>query len=598
MFSLGKKTRQLWIAAGIALGIMTLGACSGGGGGSAIAPQPNQPAPPQMPQSKTVDIPWSSVGSAISLPNVAGYNESITLTDNSLKTTSEKLTLTISNRMPKGVPAMPASMHETEGFLSFALTSSKDVHLSGFPGFSLTIPPGLVWDGGVLHLGFYDPASGWVSIGDVSLKGTTMTFTPTHASLNLKAGVQYVVLPFACTVPSPSPSPTPTGVISCTASGTGAIGVLCAGNKTYAFVGKGLGGSSTVEQIDISGGAGANSTAAPHKTYSDTFFPTECSSDQKHQVVFCAGFGSGMITDINATAETNTEFDSGASGTLNFSGGSCTICSVAYDVVDNAFIIEDPNPTASGGRFQRVPEAAPHTIDMTIATSDPQENPGYDYVKNWIFNPGYDSSVLQVADFNTGKLFTTASAISGMFTPDSGTVDVGTHVAQTPDECNSANVTVADLGTATMSGSTLTVTTGQKNLTSGLSGCLQTDASAEDSVLHVTFYAGEFGTTDFGFAQMPGTMSSTTISDWAFATFPNTPDGGGWSSAFDPHPIAAFNSPVNCPDCAISVNQPFTWMAVVDLNALLKAPRSATDSHVIDPTYDLLAHHVLAYYKI
>jgi hypothetical protein len=596
MFSLGKKTRQLWIAAGIALGVMTLGACSGGGGGSAISPMQPAPQGPGSAPSKSVDIPWSSIGSAISLPSVAGYNESITLTDNSLKATSEKLTLTISTKAPKGVPAMPASMHETQGFLSFSLTSSKDVKLSGFPGFSLTVPPGMVWDGGLLHLGFYDPASGWVSIGDVNLKGTTMTFTPNKSTLNLKGGVQYVVLPFACTVPSPSPSPTPSGVVSCAASGTGAIGVLCNAGKTYAFVGKGVTGSTSVEQINISSGPNASSTAAPTHTYTSTFLPEACTGDEKHLVVWCTSFASGKITTINAAAQTNVDFDTGATGTLGFSGGSCVICAIAYDRIDNAFIIEDKNPTAGGGMFQRLPEAAPHTIDMTILSPDPNENPGYDYVKNWIWNPEYNNGKLEVADFSSGKLFTTTNAIANMSIPDSGTVDVATHVAETPNEFD-FTVTVADLGTATMSGSTLTVTTGQTVLTHA-GNELDNDATATDSVLHLTFLAGEFGTNLMGFALLPTTSTGTAISDWAYARFPNTPDGGVWSSAFDPHPIAAFNDPTNCPDCALSINNNNNWLAVIDLNALSHAKRSSGDPHAIDPSVDLLATHVLAYYKI
>ncbi len=600
MFALGKKTRQLWIAAGIALGVMTLGACSGGGGGSALAPQPNQPVPSQ-PQSKSVDIPWSSVGSAISLPNVAGYNESITLTDNSLKATTEKLTLTISNHMPKGVPAMPASMHETEGFLSFSLTSSKDVHLSGFPGFSLTIPPGLVWDGGLLHLGFYDPASGWVSIGDVSLKGTTMTFTPTHTSLNLKAGVQYVVLPFACTVPSPSPSPTPTGVISCTASGTGAIGVLCetggATAKTYAFAGEGRKGSNSVEQVDISGGASGGGTGHVTHTYnSGAGVPyTACSGDEKHLRVLCGAYSSGELMDVNANTLTDTEFSSGASGALSFSGGSCTICAIAFDPLDTAFILEDPAP-AGGGQFQRVGENS-HTIDMSIGTSDPNENPGYDYVKNWVFNPGYGTHVLQIANFNNGKLFSTTSGVTGG-EPDSAGVDVSTHVGETPDEFDDV-AWLADLGTSSMSGSTLTVATGSSTLSSSsLDSSLDIDATGVDSVLHLVFYVGEFGTDVLGFSMMPTTSGGTTYSDWAFVRWPNAPDGSAFTSGVDPHQIAVFNDPANCHDCGLALNADSSWLAVVDLDKLSHAPRSASDSHSIDSTYDLVAHHVVAFYKL
>jgi len=117
-------------------------------------------------------------------------------------------------------------------------------------------------------------------------------------------------------------------------------------------------------------------------------------------------------------------------------------------------------------------------------------------------------------------------------------------------------------------------------------------------VLHVIFYTGEFGTTTLGFGQMPTTSSGTTLSDWAFVHFPNTPDGAVFSSGVDPHQAAVFNDPVNCPDCALAVNANTSWLAVVDLNKLIHAPRDPSDSHSIDPAYDLIAHNVLAYYSL
>ena len=198
------KTNQLSILAAIVLGMMVLGAC-GGGGGSSLAP-PARLQPPGSPQSIQTSIPLSDLGSAIALPSLAGYNESITLTPNTAPA-GTALNVAISTTMPN-VPAMPADFKETQGFLYFSISSSKTVTLNGFPGFTLTVPPGLTLDGGELHLGFYDPATGWQKIGDVTLVGRTMTFTPTKTALTLKAGVKYVVAPFACVGPTPTPTPT------------------------------------------------------------------------------------------------------------------------------------------------------------------------------------------------------------------------------------------------------------------------------------------------------------------------------------------------------------------------------------------------------
>jgi hypothetical protein len=609
MFSRPIRSLQLVAVAGLALAMLALGACNGGGGGgTGLFPNPNSNNNPQVPQSANASIALSQSGVNASLPSVGGFTESIAFPANNAAS-GTTLSLTISTNAPKAMPALAPDMFVAQPFLYLTLSTNKNVTLNNYPGFTFKLPAGIKPDSFPVKIGYYDPKVGWKHVGDFVYSNGTATFKPSGtAPIALVSGVTYYAITYTCggpsPSPSPSPSPTPTGVLSCTASGTGAVAVLCISRHTYAFAGTGRGGGSTVVQLDISGGA-STSTAPPTHTYSTTYNPTKCNGDEKHFVVFCAGDGSSAeMTDVNASAQTSVDFNSGASGSLGFSGGSCTVCAIAYDTIDNAFIVEEANPGGTGcpaqcGQFVRMNEAAPHAITSTITTGDPNENPGYDYVKNWVFNPGYSTGTLQVLDFGSGKAFTTTSAVANIFTPDSAAVDVATHIGETPDECNNFLTTLADLGTATMSGTTLTVATGQQNLTSSAEdSCLDVDATAVDSVLHVVFFSGEFGTLAFGFADMPTVMSGTTFSDWAFAQFPLAPDGTSFASGVDPHQVAAFNDPVNCPDCAIAVNASSTWLAVIDLNALRKAPRSKTDSHAIDPTYDLLKNHVVGYYKI
>jgi hypothetical protein len=461
-----------------------------------------------------------------------------------------------------------------------------------------------------------------------------------------------------CAVPAFRPTPsggvTPPGVISCTASGTGAIGVLCFSGKTYAFVGKGsfraTSPTNTVEQVDISSGAAAavrtraskarqilllgranasfgHARAAFHRyaafhTYALDFAPTECSSDETHKRVFCGGFNSSKIADIDASATTNSEFDTLATGSLSFTGGTCTVCAIAYDPKDNAFIMLEHDATTTG-KFVSWGEDSHATI-TTIADSDPNENPGYDYTKNWIFTPQYQAAnpFYNIADFNTGTFYTSSTPVTTSSTIllnalplDSATVDVATHVALAPMEFpttgNTYDVFTADLGTAVLNSPAagmFTLTTADRSITSSaISNCgASLTDTATDSVLHVTFITEEFcgpGTgasaPSMGFVLLPTTGSGVpSISDYAFVQVPNTPDGMGWESGFDPHPITAFNDPVNCRDCAILVDGHFTWLGVVDLNKLIHVPRSATDPHSIAPSYDLQANGVLKYYAI
>ncbi|GEM_PF-2248893 len=603
MFSISKKTQQLVMAAGLALGIVALGACSGGGGSS--IPNPTQQTQPAAP-SQSFSGALSAAGMSVTLPSVAGFSETLTVPANNAAA-GTNLTVRVSSSAPAAMPALDPDMHVAIPFLYFSIGTNKDVKLNGFPGFKMTIPAGFSIGNLPVKVGFYDPVNGWQHVGDFTMVGRTVTFAPTSAALTLKANVVYYAITYTCG--GPSPSPTPTGVISCTASGTGAIGVLCETGgstaKTYAFVGEGRKGSDSVEQVDISGGATGGGSGHVTHTYNSTTIPgipyTACSGDEKHLRVLCGAYGSGELMDVNANTLTDTEFSSGATGALSFSGGSCTICAIAFDPTDTAFIVEDPNPSGSGcaaqcGQFQRFGENS-HTSDSNIATGDPNENPGYDYVKNWVFNPGYDTHVLQVLDFGTGKLFSTASAVTGG-DPDSAGVDVSTHIGETPDEFDD-RAFLADLGSSSMSGSTLTVSTGVTTFTSSaFDSVLDIDASQVDSVLHLVFYVGEFGTDTLGFSLMPTTSGGTTYSDWAFVRWPTAPDGSAFTSGVDPHQVATFNDPVNCPDCAIALNANSSWLAVVDLNKLSHAPRSVSDSHSIDPTYNLVTNHVVAFYQI
>ncbi|MBV8596583.1 MAG: hypothetical protein JOZ50_10065, partial [Candidatus Eremiobacteraeota bacterium] len=582
MFFASKRAQRVVLATGLALGLLALGACSGGGGSvSNPLPQANQPT---TPQGGTAQFALNAAGMSVALPSVAGFAETLTIPANNAAA-GTNLTVRVTSLEPAGMPKLDPDMHVAIPFLYFTVGTNKDVKLNGFPGFKMTIPAGFTMGNMPVKVGWYDPVGGWRHVGDFTLSGRVATFTPTATPITLKANVTYIAITYTCG--GPSPSPTPTGVLSCTASGTGAIAVLCiqggSTSKTYAFAGKGLASSDTVEQIDISGGATGGGSHVVHTyTSSKDILYHACSGDEKHSRVFCSSFTSPDLMDINGLSETDTEFDSGATGVLNFSGtsgtGGCVICAVAFDPMDTAFILMDFDPKGTGcvfsncGRFQRMGENS-HTIDMNVSTTDPNENPGYDYVKNWIVSPLYytNPSKFQVADFTSGKLYT-SSAVSNMTQPDSACIDVATHVGDAGNEFNNVE-TLADLGTATLSGSTLAVTTGQTTLTHSNSEGLDLDACGTDSVIHVTFFAGEFSTNLMGFGLLPTTSTGTTISDWAFAKFPNTPDAAPWKSAFDPHPIAVFNDPINCPDCAISVNQGATWLAVIDLNKLTKATR-------------------------
>lgn len=116
---------------------------------------------------------------------------------------------------------------------------------------------------------------------------------------------------------------------------------------------------------------------------------------------------------------------------------------------------------------------------------------------------------------------------------------------------------------------------------------------------HLGIVTGEFGGNAFAALQLPAASGSGTpaVVDYAAAVLPNTPDGSIFQQGRDPHTVTAYVSPNNGKAYAVMANGysgPPTYLAVIDLQALLSAPRT-TGTHTVDPTYDLIANHVVSY---
>jgi RHS repeat-associated protein len=127
---------------------------------------------------------------------------------------------------------------------------------------------------------------------------------------------------------------------------------------------------------------------------------------------------------------------------------------------------------------------------------------------------------------------------------------------------------------------------------------------------HLAVVTGEEGGDQLGVVELPSTSGSGTpgFGDYAAAELPRTPDGQSWSQGFDPHTITAYVSPDTGRPMAIFANSsPPTWLAVIDLQGLLDAPRvpgvfpggigspCPSCTHTVDPSYDLVANGVVRY---
>jgi DNA-binding beta-propeller fold protein YncE len=209
MRSLG-KTKQLPILAVIVFGIVMLGACSGGGS-SFSGPVPQQQHSAPTARTMSLALPQAGVSNA-RLPNVSGFSETISFPANNASA-GTTLALTISSRAPSAMPALAPDMFVAQPFLYLTLTTNHTVSLDNYPGFTMTLPPNVKPDNLPVKIGYYDPAGGWKHIGDLTLVGSTATFTPSGSTnITLNAGINYYAITYTCTPPTPTPAPASTTI--------------------------------------------------------------------------------------------------------------------------------------------------------------------------------------------------------------------------------------------------------------------------------------------------------------------------------------------------------------------------------------------------
>jgi hypothetical protein len=114
---------------------------------------------------------------------------------------------------------------------------------------------------------------------------------------------------------------------------------------------------------------------------------------------------------------------------------------------------------------------------------------------------------------------------------------------------------------------------------------------------HLAIVTGEFGGNQFGVLQLPA-ISGTgfpAIVDYAAATLPSTPDGLVWVQGGDPHTVTGYVDPNDGKAYGLMADAaPPKWLVVIDLQALLNAPRTS-GTHFVDPSYNLLINGVVKY---
>jgi hypothetical protein len=296
---------------------------------------------------------------------------------------------------------------------------------------------------------------------------------------------------------------------------------------------------------------------------------------------------------ISGSTVTNTLTD-GATSTQTFSGGTCRTCGVTIDAVHNRAVLT--MGIASGGAFQLL-DLASNTFATPIAAGTgvlTSEDILIDPGRNLILSPN-ESNVYQTVNVaSTPAVFnmTTTGSLGEM---DSAAEDCSTGIALSSVEFT-GQLFLTNLSQATFSGGTWTAPSQFQTLPEFASFTNGTDGIAVESGTHLGVVTGEFGGTAFGAIQLPSTTMTgvPSVTDWAAANVPNDPSGATWAMGFDPHTVTVYRSPTSNKAFGVFVNGTRTFLAVVDLQALLAAPRT-TGTHNVQPTFNLLTNNVVRF---
>jgi hypothetical protein len=331
-----------------------------------------------------------------------------------------------------------------------------------------------------------------------------------------------------------------------------------------------------------------------------------CSSNSATGETVCVDNGTNIYELTGSTI--NSIFSSGANSYAGFSGGSCQNCGVAIDALTNtAIITEGFSPSPSGSALQQLNLTTNALAPPFALNNEVTENPSIDPNRNLILSPN-EGDVYDLIKINSnGTLTEYANNIgyvaAGYGEFDSAAEDCTTGIALATDEFTS-NLYITDLTQATFFTSPNTwsapgqfTTLNTYGLAAGTSGI-----SVAAGTTHLGLTSGEFGGNTFVVFQLPSTSGTGTPAfvDYAGAVMPITPDFNTFSAGYDPHTLTAYTSPNNGKAYGLMSdwNGGVHWVGVIDLQALLSAPRVPLGSNTVDPSYDLVAHGIVRYVPV
>ncbi len=400
--------------------------------------------------------------------------------------------------------------------------------------------------------------------------------------------------------PTPSPSATPTSAESATPTATptaapnaclpsSSTSVLVTGSDAtvYSPNGDWGGGPTGVEVVPIETKSGIGTGGAPASVTTKNTV-NSCSSNSATGQTVCVANNTDVYVITGTTLKSS--LTSGATSTESFSGGSCSNCGVVVDSSINKALITVGLATGGPGGYQFLDLAgATPTFEAPIpGGATTSEDASIDPVRHLVLSPNEQANY-QLLNISAGTDPTTAKLFNNKVTPnpgefDSAGEDCTTGIALATIEFT-GNLFIADLTQAKFTAGTPgtwtdTASQVQKfpefvGLAAGTCGIAVAPGT------HLGVVTGEFGGNLEGVIQLPATSGTgvPAVVDYVAFTVPAQPDGTPFSMGFDPHTVTAYVSPNSGKALGVLTDGGHSFVAVVDLDGLLKAPRTG---HVVN----------------
>jgi hypothetical protein len=436
---------------------------------------------------------------------------------------------------------------------------------------------------------------------------------------------------------TPSSTPTP-GPQSTNKNSSNAPGVIINGKTVTVYVPQGSDDNSTTgaEQVVIEAAA----SPLPSPTLIATDRVNSCTPAKTGEVV-CAG-QTGTVDLIPAGGGAPNIQSLGSSiPAINYAAGDCVGCGAMVDDGLNLGIISSGSgyvPITLGSGTVGTP------IPVNGVNSDevPGVDFGYDMVNHLILSASYSADpnnnfmstpprfhVINISNPSSPMFYEFAGTVSGMgpnyfdndgntcggnpgtasdALPETTALDTITHIAYVtfhtksacfgapPDDIAMFDMSQIQFTTGTM-GNPNTWNTPSKAVQSITNTPLNgIDAISVEPNSHLALVANSSDST-FGILVLPtasgagNPLSSTSITDWVTAGMPNDPSGAPWTGWSEPNGLATYISPNSGKAIGVLMNNPGsggpTYVALVDMEGLVKATRDPTNVHKVDSSVNL-----------